>query len=299
MDDDGSPLSNFRKGIKRIFRRGRIGNSEDVTEEEVVSMVNEGHEQGVFNTSEAEMILNIFALGDKEAKDIMTHRKNIEALDGEMTLHELLNQISDKGYSRFPVYLEDLDNIVGVVHIKDVLNLMLKRDVMDTPITKIDKLVRPISFIPETRNIDVLFKNMQSQKIHMVIVVDEYGQTSGLVSMEDILEEIVGNILDEHDKEELYVIPSADGSYLMDGLTELDEVKKLLGIEDGEELEDFDTLNGFIIARIDKIPSDGERFHITAYGYRFDVLLVENRMIRTVRVTKEPESDEENLSEGQ
>ena len=296
MDDDGSPLYNFGRGLKKIFGKGKFGNSEDVTEAEIKSMVNEGHEKGVLRETEAEMINNIFAMGDKEAKDIMTHRKNIEAADGTMTLRELLQMIEDKGYSRYPVYLEDIDNIIGVVHIKDILNLMLKQDVMDVPLTRLEHLVRPIPFIPETRNIDVLFKNMQSQKTHIVIVVDEYGQTSGLVSMEDILEEIVGNILDEHDKEELQIISSGDGSYLMDGMTELDEVLKVLDISD-EELEDFDTLNGFIIALIDKIPSDGEVFHVSAYGYRFDVLLVENRMIRTVRVTKEPDSDGENLSE--
>ena len=155
----------------------------------------------------------------------------------------------------------------------------------------------PVPFIPETRNIDVLFKNMQSQKKHMVIVVDEYGQTAGLVSMEDILEEIVGNILDEHDAEEMLIIHAEDGSYLMDGMTELEEVCQILDIGEQEELEDFDTLNGFIVSQIDRIPSDGEVFQISAYGYCFEVLLVENKMIRTVRVTKEKQTEDENLSE--
>jgi putative hemolysin len=173
---------------------------------------------------------------------------------------------------------------------------MLKKDVLDLSLTQIDNLIWPVPFIPETRNIDVLFQKMQSQKIHMVIVVDEYGQTAGLVSMEDILEEIVGNILDEHDQEEQWIIPDKDGSYLMDGMTEFDEVCHLLEIQD-DELQDFDTLNGFLISRIDRIPSDEEVFHLSAYGYRFDVLLVENRIIRTVRVTKEEKPVEENLPE--
>lgn len=288
MDDDGSPLHVFGKGIRKIFGKGRSLNPEDLTEEEIMSMVNEGHEQGVLQESEAEMINNIFALDEKEAKDIMTHRKNIDAVDGTMTLREMIGIIEENGYSRYPVYLENIDNIIGVIHIKDILKLMLKQDVMDTMLTKIDNLIWPVPFIPETRNIDVLFKNMQSQKTHMVIVVDEYGQTAGLVTMEDILEEIVGNILDEHDTEELWIIPNKDGSYLMDGMTDFDEVCRLLKIED-EELHDFDTLNGFIIAQIDRIPSDEEEFEVCAYGYRFDVILVENRMIRTVRVTKAAE----------
>lgn len=296
MDDDDSPLYNFGKGIRKLFGKGRSISPEDLTEEEIMSMVNEGHEQGVLQESEAEMINNIFALDQKEAKDIMTHRKNIEAVDGAITLREMLGVIENEGYSRYPVYLDDIDNIIGVIHIKDILKLMLKQDAMDKMLTKIDDLIWPVPFIPETRNIDVLFKNMQSQKTHMVIVVDEYGQTAGLVTMEDILEEIVGNILDEHDTEELWIIPDKDGSYLMDGITDFDEVCQLLNIEDGD-LHDFDTLNGFIIAQIDRIPSDDEVFSVSAYGYRFDVLLVENKMVRTVRVTKEPEPEEENLPE--
>ena len=296
MDDDGSPLHNFGKGFKKFFGKKRSLNPEDLTEEEIMSMVNEGHEQGVLQESEAEMINNIFALDQKEAKDIMTHRKNIEAVDGTISLRKMLGVIENKGYSRYPVYLDDIDNIIGVIHIKDILTQMLKQDVLDKALTEIEDLIWPVPFIPETRNIDVLFQNMQSQKTHMVVVVDEYGQTAGLVTMEDILEEIVGNILDEHDTEEMQIIPERDGSYLIDGMTELDEVCQLLGIED-EELDDFDTLNGFIISRIDKIPSDDEVFHVSAYGYRFDVLLVENRMIRTVRVTKEEDSETENLPE--
>lgn len=297
MDDDGSPLNTFGKGLRKLFGRGKFGTGEDVTEEEIMSMVNEGHEQGVLLASEAEMINNIVTLGDKEAKDIMTHRKSIAAIDATMTLREVLREIEDKGFSRYPVYSENIDNIIGMIHIKDILNLMLKQDVMDVPVTKLDRLVSPVPFIPETRNIDVLFKNMQSQKKHMVIVVDEYGQTAGLVSMEDILEEIVGNILDEHDAEEMRIIHAEDGSYLMDGMTELEEVCQILDIGEQEELEDFDTLNGFIVSQIDRIPSDGEVFQISAYGYFFEVLLVENKMIRTVRVTKEKQTEDENLSE--
>ena len=297
MDDDGSPLNTFGKGLRKLFGRGKFGTGEDVTEEEIMSMVNEGHEQGVLLASEAEMINNIVTLGDKEAKDIMTHRKSIAAIDATMTLREVLREIEDKGFSRYPVYSENIDNIIGVIHIKDILNLMLKQDVMDVPVTKLDRLVSPVPFIPETRNIDVLFKNMQSQKKHMVIVVDEYGQTAGLVSMEDILEEIVGNTLDEHDAEEMLIIHAEDGSYLMDGMTELEEVCQILDIGEQEELEDFDTLNGFIVSQIDRIPSDGEVFQISAYGYFFEVLLVENKMIRTVRVTKEKQTEDENLSE--
>ena len=294
MEDDSSPFNTFGKGFKRIFGKGRWTAGEDLTEQEIMSMVNEGHENGVLQESEAEMINNIFTLDQKEAKDIMTHRKQIMALDGTCSLQEVLAEIRDMGYSRYPVYLDDVDNIIGIIHIKDILNQMLDQTNMEQQLTKINDLIRPASFIPETRNIDVLFKNMQSQKIHMVIVVDEYGQTSGLVTMEDILEEIVGNIFDEHDAEEEQIVEEADGSYVIDGMTDFDDVCELLEIH-GEELEDFDTLSGFLISRINKIPVNGEHYQVSAYGYRFDVLLVEHRVIRTVRVTKEPLKEENQI----
>ena len=294
MEDDSSPFNTFGKGFKRIFGKGRWTAGEDLTEQEIMSMVNEGHENGVLQESEAEMINNIFTLDQKEAKDIMTHRKQIMALDGTCSLQEVLAEIRDMGYSRYPVYLDDVDNIIGIIHIKDILNQMLDQTNMEQQLTKINDLIRPASFIPETRNIDVLFKNMQSQKIHMVIVVDEYGQTSGLVTTEDILEEIVGNIFDEHDAEEEQIVEEADGSYVIDGMTDFDDVCELLEIH-GEELEDFDTLSGFLISRINKIPVNGEHYQVSAYGYRFDVLLVEHRVIRTVRVTKEPLKEEKQI----
>lgn len=294
MEDDSSPFNTFGKGFKRIFGKGRWTAGEDLTEQEIMSMVNEGHENGVLQESEAEMINNIFTLDQKEAKDIMTHRKQIMALDGTCSLQEVLAEIRDMGYSRYPLYLDDVDNIIGIIHIKDILNQMLDQTNMEQQLTKINDLIRPASFIPETRNIDVLFKNMQSQKIHMVIVVDEYGQTSGLVTMEDILEEIVGNIFDEHDAEEEQIVEEADGSYVIDGMTDFDDVCELLEIH-GEELEDFDTLSGFLISRINKIPVNGEHYQVSAYGYRFDVLLVEHRVIRTVRVTKEPLKEEKQI----
>lgn len=292
MDDDSSPLSGFGEGLKRFFHKGKSGNPDDVTEEEIRLMVNEGHEQGIFKETEAEMINNIFTLDDKAAHDIMTHRKNIEAVECGTTLRRFVEFIEDKGHSRYPVYQGDIDNIIGIIHIRDVLNLVLKQNMLDMPIDKITGLIRPVPFIPETRSIDILFKNMQSQKTHMVIVVDEYGQTAGLVCMEDILEEIVGNILDEHDEEETDILPQPDGSWLIDGMADMADVCEQLQIEDREIPSDFDTLNGYLVSRIDKIPSDGETFSVSDCGYRFDILKVENKMIRSVRVTKEtsPES---------
>lgn len=285
--------------LARIFGVDPLSDTDDVTEEEIISMVNEGHEQGMLLASEAEMIHNIFEFGDKEAKDIMTHRKNIIALDGTMTFRQTLEFIKENGYSRFPVYLSDIDNIVGVLHIKEALALSLEQSVHDMQIRDISGLVRDVDFIPETRNINTLFTAMQLKKTHMVIVVDEYGQTAGIVAMEDILEEIVGNIEDEHDEEETMIELETDGSYRMNGMADFSDVLEELEIipEDGED-DDFETLNGFLVSLIDKIPNDDEVFSTTAYGYLFEILSVENKMIKTVRVSKLPQeksgSTEEN-----
>ena len=218
MDDGGSPTTGMKKLSNRLMKLFGV-DTDDVTEEEIISMVNEGHEQGVLQANEAEMIHNIFEFGDKDAKDIMVHRKNIIAIDGTMTFLEMLDFTIENNYSRYPVYIDDIDNIIGVLHIKEVLALCQKQEIYHTAIKDIKGLIREVDFIPETRNINTLFTMMQNAKTHMVIVVDEYGQTSGIVAMEDILEEIVGNIEDEHDQEEKMIEKLPDGSYLMDGMT--------------------------------------------------------------------------------
>lgn len=278
----------LEKKLKAMLH-GSSRTDEEVTEEEIISMVNEGHVKGVLQESEAEMIHNIFEFDDKEAKDIMTHRKNMEALDGNMTYADAMEQIIQSSRSRFPVYGEDIDDIIGVLHIKDALYYAQRTEVFEQPIRSIPDLVSPVVLIPETRKINSLFRSMQEDKSHMVIVVDEYGQTAGLVAMEDIIEEIVGNIEDEHDDEEEKVKSLPNGSYLMDGMTSLEDVEEILGIKIEED--SFDTLNGLLVSLFDKIPNDGECVEIRAYGYDFSVLKVENNMIKevSVRKVKDPE----------
>lgn len=292
MDDGGTPLKQAGKRWKGFLRRRKSGTPDNVTEEEILSMINEGHEKGVLQSNEAEMLHNIFEYADKDANDIMTHRKNIAALDGNMLFRDMLEYVGGQNYSRYPVYLENIDNIIGVVHIKDILNFILNQEVMDYPIQKLNGLIHEVPFIPETRNINNLFQGMQTQKVHMAIVVDEYGQTSGLVTMEDIIEEVMGNIQDEHDQEEVSIVRQNDGSYLMSGMAPLEDVWEVLSIEDEEDLEEYDTLNGFLVSLIDKIPSDGETFRLSAKGYSFEVLSVEDRVIKKVRVTEEKQDRE-------
>lgn len=262
---------------------GILGN-DDVTEEEIISMVREGHEQGTILASEAELIHNVFEFDDKEVKDIMTHRKNIVSLDGNMSFIDAIEFIIDTGKSRFPVYENDVDSIIGVLHIKDAFTFFEKNEVYRSSIKDIDWLIRPVDFIPETVNINDLFKKMQSKKSHLAMVVDEYGQISGLIAMEDILEELVGNIEDEHDEEENYIRKNDDETFIMDGMTEFSDVKEALSLPVDDDA--YETLNGFIISLSDKIPEEGDKTVISAYGYKFSVMSVEDKVIKQVMIKK-------------
>ena len=270
------------KNNKKTFD-GILGN-DNVTEEEIISMVREGHEQGTILASEAELIHNVFEFDDKEVKDIMTHRKNIVSLDGNMSFIDAIEFIIDTGKSRFPVYENDVDSIIGVLHIKDAFTFFEKNEVYRSSIKDIDGLIRPVDFIPETVNINDLFKKMQSKKSHLAMVVDEYGQISGLIAMEDILEELVGNIEDEHDEEENYIRKNDDETFIMDGMTEFSDVKEALSLPVDDDA--YETLNGFIISLSDKIPEEGDKTVISAYGYRFSVMSVEDKVIKQVMIKK-------------
>jgi len=285
-------------GILRLFGMRLDDSLSDVTEEEIISMVNEGHEQGVLLATEAEMITNIFEFGDKEAHDIMTHRNQIVAVEGSTPLKEAIEFMLDNSNSRFPVYEENLDHIIGILHLRDAMRMHAlgeEGENKNLPVKEIEGLLREAVFIPETKNIDALFQMMQSTKTQMVIVVDEYGQTSGLLAMEDILEEIVGNILDEYDEDEEHIEATDNADeYIIEGKTPLEELEERFAISFEEE--EFETLNGFLISKLDKIPEEDEDFDIDVDGYNFKILSVENKMIQSVLVTKiklpEPEEAE-------
>lgn len=261
----------------------------DVTEDEIISMVNEGHEQGVIQASEAEMITNIFEFGDKEATDIMTNRRDIVALDCSMSFGEAIQFMLNGNNSRYPVYKENIDQIIGILHMKDALRRQNQTD-WNRPLEEIPDLLREVRFIPGTRKIDALFKTMQSMKLQMVIVVDEYGQTSGMIAMEDILEEIVGNILDEYDDEEICIRQQGQDEYIIEGKTKLEDIEERFGITFDEE--EFETVNGYLIAKLEHIPAPEEQFDTTVDGYNFKILSVENKMISQILVTRLQEASE-------
>ena len=283
-------------GILFVFGVRNSESESDVTEEEIINMVQEGHEQGIIQASEAEMISNIFEYGEKEAQDIMTHRRNIVAIDGNMGLQDAITFMLEEKNSRYPVYEENIDHIIGILHLKDAMRFHIEDNNMhNSPICELEGLLRTAVFVPKTKNIDELFKDMQSKKLQMVIIVDEYGQTEGLVAMEDILEEIVGNIMDEYDEEQEYIEEKGNDEYIMEGKTPLEDLEELFGIS--FEDEEFETLNGFLISKLDKIPEPDEEFDVDYQGYHFKILTVENKMIQSVLVTKLPEETDKHKKE--
>jgi len=285
---------NLRKTMKpdrffhKIIDKFKNLSRNDYSEEKLITMVNEGYEQGKLKDTEAEMIHNIFAFGDKVARDIMTPRKNIHAIEKDTTLWETLNFMLNENKSRFPVYKENIDVIIGILHLRDVVKTYMNEELRGKPINEIPGMIRDAVFIPENKKILELFRTMQNEKTQMVLVVDEYGQTAGLIAMEDILEEIVGNILDEYDEEEAYIEEiEEENQFIIEGKTPLEDLEERFKISFEEE--EFETLNGFLISKLDKIPDDNEDFCIDIGGYNFKIHTVENHMITSVLVTKERE----------
>lgn len=224
---------------------------EEVTEDEIISMVNEGHQQGTVDEDEAEMIRNIFEMDEKQAQDIMTVRGKIIALADKLTLDDAIRTMVGSPNSRFPVYSDSIDNIIGALYLKDAMSFHMKEEFNQMSISDVPGLLREVKFVPETRRIDELFSDMQKSQLQIAIVVDEYGETAGLVTMEDILEEIVGNIFDEYDRVEKLIVPVGKGRWRISGMAPLSDVTEALG---AEENEDYETLNGYLTARLDHVP---------------------------------------------
>ncbi len=275
--------------IVPLFRVDPHQSVDDITEDEIISMIDESNEQGMILESEAELIHNIFELNDKDAGDIMTQRTGIFAIDGDLLFRDAYEVMIRENYSRFPVYSGDIDHFIGVIHIKDAMRLHEHREYDARPIRRVPGLLRELAVVPEGVKIHQLLNSMKNSKAHMVAVVDEYGQTAGIVAMEDILEELVGEIEDEHDVDISMIVRQRNDRFLLNGMAPLDEVSKALGIDC--EMEDINTLNGFLINLIDRIPADDEIFEVDYGGYRFRVLSVVNKTIKTVMVRKLPQEE--------
>ncbi len=276
-------------GILKLFHIKASELEEVVTEEELFSTVEEAAESGVLEADEVEMIQNIFEFDDKEVKDIMTHRTGMVAVDADWNLEEAMKFMLNEIYSRFPVYEESVENIIGIVHLKDALKVYISGNAAKMKQRKVRSITRKPFFVPDTQGIDVLLENMQKKKFHMALAIDEYGQTAGLITLEDILEEIVGDIQDEYDREEEDMVSEAENVYLVKGITTLADLSEDMGHEITSE--DFETLNGLIVSALGHIPTEGEQFTMTYQGCQIDIVEVKNKMVTLARVTVLPEEE--------
>ncbi len=264
--------------VSKLF--GVTGEEEDnVTEEEIRMMVDVGEEKGTIEEEEKEMINNVFEFNDKFVSEIMVPRNKIFALDIDMTIAEVIEKLSeDMRYSRIPVYDENMDNIKGIIYIKDLLISNKNKN------SKIKSLVKEAYFVSETKRVNELFQELRKDKKQIAIVLDEYGGTAGMVTMEDILEEIVGEIYDEYDKETDKFKKIDNNTFLFDASIALYDVEKFLDIDIDEE--DVDTLGGYLIKKLDRIPKDGEKPIVETEKVTYKIEKVKDRKILKVKACK-------------
>ena len=281
-------LSKSTNGVLRLLHIDPKADEEDVSEDEIRMMVDLGEERGTIETAEKELIENIFEFNNSTAEDVMVHRTDMVMVRSSDTPEEILNTIRQSGLSRFPVYEEDADDIVGILSTR--VYLLNTQQAHPKPLRE---LLYPAYFVPESVRTDVLFRDMQSKKVHLAIVVDEYGGTSGLVTMEDLLEEIVGNIYDEFDpQEEAELVQLEENLWQVSGSCDLEQLSQALGITFPEDQE-FDTLGGLVFAQLSVIPSDGEELELDAYGLHIKVLNFTDRRVERALVSKLPTQPEE------
>lgn len=265
----------------RLFGGNPDANLETVTEEEIRMMMDLGEEKGVIEESEKEMIDNIFEFDDKVVSEIMTHRREIAALPIEASIDKILEMVVDEKYTRFPVYEENIDDIIGTLHVKDLFNI-LKHGADES--FNLKQIIRQPYFVPASKKIHTLLKELQKSKNHIAVVIDEYGGTAGIVTIEDLIEEIIGNIWDEYDEVEKEVEKIDENTYIMNGLTSLDMVEEHLGVK--LPVEDYDTLGGFIIGQLGRIPPDDEKPSMEYNGIIFKVEEIEEKRIVSVKACK-------------
>lgn len=278
-------LSLSTNAVVRIFGFNPHADEETVTEEEIRMMVDVGGEKGVIEDVQKEMINNIFEFDDLDAGDIMTHRTDMTAVELNDPIMEAVSTSMKYGYSRIPVFDDDPDNIVGIIYIKDLLGYIGK----DAPDISLKDIMREPMYVPESKACGDLFKDMTSKKTQMAVVVDEYGGTAGIVTLEDIVEAIVGNIQDEYDNEAEEISQINENTFTIEGITDIDELDELIGKNLPEG--DYDTVAGYIISELGYLPSDGEMNEVTFENIKFTVLSVESRRIEKVRVEILPVED--------
>lgn len=267
--------------IIRIFGGNPDADEEEITEEEIRMMVDVGQEKGVIQGSEKEMINNIFEFDNTLVSEIMTHRTDIVAVPIDAELDEILDMAINEKYTRIPVYEDVIDNIIGILHLKDLIPF-LKSNQRES--FSLRKIIRQPYYIPASKKTDQLFTELQKNKVHMAVVIDEYGGTAGIVTIEDLLEEIVGNIWDEYDEEEREIEKIDENTFVINGTMELDEVAEFLDIQ--LPVDSYETLSGFLIGELGRIPEEDEKPVVEYEGIVFKVEEIDEKRIAKVKVCR-------------
>lgn len=268
-------VTNF---ISKLF--GISENEEEiVTEEEIKMMIDEGEEKGTIEEDEKEMINNIFEFNDITVSEVMTHRTDVYAIEINSNIDDIIKDLDEYKYSRIPVYEETIDDIKGILFVKDLLKYLHGKKLV-----KIKNIMREAYFVSENKPINELFKDLQKNKMQMAIVIDEYGGTAGLVTMEDLLEEIVGNIFDEYDEIENDYTKIDDNTFLINGSVTINDLKKILQVEIPEG--DYDTLSGYLLELLGRVPEDDETPTIETEKVSYKIEKYEDKRIISVKACK-------------
>ncbi len=273
------PLQSLVRGIDWILGGKRFNEESAVTEEDLLLMVDAGNETGLIEESQKEMINNIIDFDDVMISNVMTHRKEIVAVDVDMKISDVVYLAMNEGYSRMPVYQDSIDKIVGVLMVKDLLGLIGAEDISNFGVRH---FMRQALFVPETAKCKHVLEDMLRDKAQMAVAVDEYGGTAGIVTMEDLLEEIVGNIRDEYDDEEIEIREMTEGVFTIEGTADPEETMEQLGLTLPEDCE-FDTMSAWLVDLLGRIPDEDEMPSVQYENVRFTVLLIEDNWVSKIK----------------
>ena len=282
------PVVRILTGVTRTITRllgSEVSSDAEITAEELRLIVERGGEQGVLEAEEEQMINAVIELGDRRVHEVMVPRVSVTGIRADASFEDAIDVVIEEGHSRIPVYEDSIDEIVGILYAKDLLPY-LKHDAAERP--SLRKLLRPPVLVPESMTIDDLLHELQRRKVHIAIVLDEYGGTAGLVTIEDLLEEIVGEIQDEYDVEEPLVVRLTDTQARVDGRADVDALNELFDIDlELEDEEEYDTIGGLVYHRIGGVPSPGDRVELP--GLTLTVESIDNRRVAKVLVTRHPD----------
>jgi putative hemolysin len=281
----------LRKLLERLGRAQEEEEEEEVTDEEVQAYIDVGEEEGIIEPSEGKLLQSIVDFGDRLAHEIMTPRIDVESFDARKPIEELAKLFSESKYARIPIYQQSIDQITGIVHIKDLFDTMLRGGLKRT----VAELARPPYFVSETKKVSELLREFQSEHLQIAVVVDEYGGTAGIITTEDIIEEIVGEIADEHEDEEATVVDVGDGTWLVSGLLRVEDLEETLDARLAGE--DYETVAGMIFTSLGRVPATGTV--IPKNGWLFEIERADRRRIYRVKVRKDPNWNPEDEEEEQ